>query len=311
MCTYEDCTEADQQYDSIKDWVSHEVNAHRETELQPAKSSEQFSYDGGLSQHFKPATPNDTCRKECPICLKKNPSFVHIGCHLQRIAVSALPRSTGAEDEVGMEENGPEVPKNEYRDSLPSTVSSTSDSEGEVSGGLSTGEGLVSESTPVSAGSLRALDESTEQGVEKATYSTGVDYGNIDMPGRPTKSGYALGTRTTIENKAPIQQSQQQYTSGYQYTYGYQSLRPPTLNTGFPSSSHSMNITNTSSDSGYTTENPSVASPIQQQSYPVQSYPVQQQSANYSYGNQRSPGIEVVRAAPVSSSKNKKERRLR
>lgn len=79
VCTYEDCTEADQQYDSIKDWVSHEVNTHRDKKLQPTSPGEQSSNDRGLSQPPKLLAPNDTCRPECPICLEKNPSFVHIG----------------------------------------------------------------------------------------------------------------------------------------------------------------------------------------------------------------------------------------
>lgn len=79
-----------------------------------------------------------------------------------------------------------------------------------------------------------------------------------------------------------------------------------------------------SSDSGYATRTPSVASPVSQQSYPTQSYPPQRypvqsygagrqlgpQNASYSDGHQRSPDIEVVHGAPVSSSKHKKERRL-
>ena len=123
----------------------------------------------------------------------------------------------------------------------------------------------------------------------------------------------------------PSYQPQQHY--GDQYKLGYPTLRPPPLNTGYPSSGHSMNRTSShgSSDSGYATGAPSVASPIPQQSYPIQGYPVQsypvqsyvpnrqlsQQSGNYSYGIQRSPNIEVFHAAPVSSSKHKKERRLR
>lgn len=116
------------------------------------------------------------------------------------------------------------------------------------------------------------------------------------------------------------------------FTQGYKTLRPPPLNTGHSGNAYSMNRTSShgSSDSGYATRTPSVASPTQHQSYPVQSYPVSsysvqsypaqnythsrqpsQQSSSYSYSNQLSPEIEVVRAAPISSSKHKKERRLR
>ena len=66
-----------------------------------------------------------------------------------------------------------------------------------------------------------------------------------------------------------------------------------------------------SNDFDYSTRASSVTSSTLQQSYPIQSYSAQsyvptdqlsQQSKDYSYGNQRSPNIEVVRASPVSSS---------
>ena len=81
-----------------------------------------------------------------------------------------------------------------------------------------------------------------------------------------------------------------------------------------------------SSDSGYGTMTPSVASPTPQPSYSTQSYPVQkssfqnystqscfpsQQSPTYTYNAPRNPSIEVVQTAPVSSSKHAKKRRLR
>ena len=119
--------------------------------------------------------------------------------------------------------------------------------------------------------------------------------------------------------------------SDYSYT---QTLRPPTVNL---SNGQYMNRTSShsSSDSGYGTRTPSVASPAPQPSYPTQSYPVQNspfqnystqgysnqsyfpngqlshQSPTYPYSDARSPNIEVVQTAPVSSSKHKKERRIR
>ncbi|KAL9136042.1 MAG: hypothetical protein Q9175_002751 [Cornicularia normoerica] len=146
----------------------------------------------------------------------------------------------------------------------------------------------------------------------------------------------------TIPYSSPIpsNEPQQQYAN---YTHGYSNLRPPPLNTAYLSSGLSMNRTSShgSSDSGYATRTPSVASPISQQNYPAQSYPVQsyavqsyypaqsysvqsypvqscgssrqlsQPSADDSYRNQRNPGIEIVHTPPVSSSKHKKERRPR
>lgn len=142
-----------------------------------------------------------------------------------------------------------------------------------------------------------------------------------------SQNGYQGATYPYVSSNY---QPQPQYTSGYKYTHEYQTLRPPQLNTGSSSNGYSMDRTSShgSNDSGYFTRAPSVASPTLQQSYPMQSYPAQsypiqsypaqsyvptgqlsQQSTDYSYGNQRSPNVEVVRAPPVSSSRHKKERR--
>ena len=116
--------------------------------------------------------------------------------------------------------------------------------------------------------------------------------------------------------------------NNYPYTPSAQSLRPPTVNAGYSSNGYYMNRTSShsSSDSGYGTRTPSVASPTPQPSYPTQSYPIQnssfqnyssqsyfpsQQSPTYAYNAPRNPSIEVVQTAPVSSSKHKKERRIR
>ena len=125
--------------------------------------------------------------------------------------------------------------------------------------------------------------------------------------------------------------------SNYQYPPSAQTLRPPTVNTGYPSNGYTMNRTSSpgSSDSGYGTRTLPKDSPIPQPSYPTQSYPVQnspfqnystqgyspqsyfsnrqpsQQSPTYPYSNARSPSSEFIEAAPISSSKHKKERRIR
>ncbi|KAF6218536.1 hypothetical protein HO133_005885 [Letharia lupina] len=113
---------------------------------------------------------------------------------------------------------------------------------------------------------------------------------------------YSCGSASDHPNFAyssgpPSYQHQQQTTRGYQYPHGNQNLRPPPLNTSY--SCYSMNRTSShgSSDSGYVTSH-------------VPSRQLSQQSPSYSYDNQRSPDIEVVHAAPVSSSRHKKERRL-
>ena len=139
--------------------------------------------------------------------------------------------------------------------------------------------------------------------------------------------GQALGfsSNSSHTSGTPSYQHQQQTTSGYQYPHGNQNLRPPPLNAGYHFRDNSMKRSSChgTSDSGYTTRVPSVASPQPQQSYPVQSYPVQsypvQSYPVHSYvpsrqlGPQKAdrPGIEVVHTAHVSSSKYVKERKLR
>ena len=108
MCTYEDCAEGDQQYDSFGDWVSHEVNTHRDREVRPASFSQQSPEycdlnpeSPGLSQPLTSIAPDEVSRRECPICLEKNPTFYHIGLHLRRFAAFALPNAVGTdEDEI-------------------------------------------------------------------------------------------------------------------------------------------------------------------------------------------------------------------
>ena len=120
------------------------------------------------------------------------------------------------------------------------------------------------------------------------------------------------------------------------YSYN-QTLRPPTFNTGYRSNGHNMDRTSShgSSDSGYGTRTPSVASPAPQPSYPTQIYPVQnspyqnystpgyssqsyfpnrqlsQQNPTYTYSDAQSPSIEVIKTAPISSSRHKKEHKIR
>ena len=147
-------------------------------------------------------------------------------------------------------------------------------------------------------------------------------YGNGDIYPNPT-----VRHILNIANLKPHWIDTRLKYSNYPYPSSAQTLRPPTVNTGYPSSGYYMNRTSShgSSDSGYGTRTPSVASPTPQPSYPTQSYPVQnystqgyfsngqlsQQSSTYSYSDARSPGIEVVQTAPVSSSRHKRERRIR
>ena len=108
MCTYEHCAEGDQQYDNFNDWVSHEVNAHRHEITQTSSPSQEPSeeYHSTLvlsKDSLQPQSsiaPKDISRQECPICLEKNPTFYHIGLHLRRLAIFALPNSVETDEDT-------------------------------------------------------------------------------------------------------------------------------------------------------------------------------------------------------------------
>ena len=118
ICTYQNCPEGDLQYDNIKDWVSHEIRAHLDTKMLRTDISEQYPEDHRRSQRSHVITPNDTSRQECPLCLVKDPTFVHIGRHLQDAAVFALPNSMGPDEDNTLEDRGSNIANIDNRDSM-------------------------------------------------------------------------------------------------------------------------------------------------------------------------------------------------
>ncbi|KAF6232486.1 hypothetical protein HO173_009366 [Letharia columbiana] len=130
VCTYKDCTEADQQYDNIKDWVNHEIKIHRGLERQMDDPSEQSSDAHSESQdpreflpqtqHPNPLTPNDVWREECPICQETHPSFSHVALHLRKIAVFALPKSAGSDEDSTVGDQGSKHANIDDQDSMSS-----------------------------------------------------------------------------------------------------------------------------------------------------------------------------------------------
>ncbi|KAL4925914.1 uncharacterized protein BDV17DRAFT_166021 [Aspergillus undulatus] len=88
ICTYSRCKAPDQPYDSIGDWINHEVLNH----------GVQASNKEGLQ-----VTPSESqTQRACPFCLMSAVSPFHIASHLRRIASFALPRYTG-DDNTGDE----------------------------------------------------------------------------------------------------------------------------------------------------------------------------------------------------------------
>lgn len=73
ICTFEDCKDPDQQYDTLSDWIAHEISRHAVT--------------AGLR------IGNEGYTRDCPFCLCPNASSVHVALHLRRISCFSLPRS--------------------------------------------------------------------------------------------------------------------------------------------------------------------------------------------------------------------------
>ena len=121
ICTYRDCKDVDQQYDSFKHWCDHENNHHRivrrctEHPEDVFKSMESWrEHIGTYHLQTSVATPievietafasNDS-ERACPICNQDAVSNEHVGNHLQQIALFALPKSTGLEDDLDLHED--------------------------------------------------------------------------------------------------------------------------------------------------------------------------------------------------------------
>ena len=94
ICTHEYCTEADQLYDSITDWIAHEYHNHKDAMRYPGKICSDEFLASQQEDTSRPPGLDEVCREQCPICDEEEPSVSHIGHHLQKIAAFALPRLT-------------------------------------------------------------------------------------------------------------------------------------------------------------------------------------------------------------------------
>ena len=82
-CAFEDCSISSLQYDSFKEWISHEIS-HIDT--------------GTRNHNHQGKSDVQLFRLQCPICLEQNISFSHVGLHLSRIATFSLPKYTRMEE---------------------------------------------------------------------------------------------------------------------------------------------------------------------------------------------------------------------
>ena len=120
VCTYEKCVDADRPYDTRRDWIAHEISSHRriwrclehaDLTFQNLKAyeehlQEEHQHEEQLqsSQLLKAGESTSVLPdRPCPFCQVELSSAAalqdHIAFHLERIALFALPRSTGVEDE--------------------------------------------------------------------------------------------------------------------------------------------------------------------------------------------------------------------
>ncbi|KAL8810332.1 MAG: hypothetical protein Q9200_002669 [Gallowayella weberi] len=107
---------ADQQFDSFKQWHAHEINDHRLARecvehpgeifrsLQDWREHIASYHMDSLSTKHLEIIANDSGMSEetrsCPICSEQTVTPEHVGVHLQQLALFALPRSTGLEDDL-------------------------------------------------------------------------------------------------------------------------------------------------------------------------------------------------------------------
>lgn len=92
ICTFEDCQDPDQQYDSLHDWVAHESLKH--TIVGNNDKQVYLKLGNTISEGQGNITTGN-----CIFCGKHNKSAVHVAWHLRRIALFALPRSTESESQ--------------------------------------------------------------------------------------------------------------------------------------------------------------------------------------------------------------------
>ena len=100
ICTHEYCTEAEQQYDSITDWITHEYYNHNDAMQYPGKVCSDDFLASQQGDTCRPPGLYEVCREQCPICDEEKPSISHVSHHLRTIAAFALPMSMISEDDI-------------------------------------------------------------------------------------------------------------------------------------------------------------------------------------------------------------------
>ncbi|KAG8161163.1 hypothetical protein KVR01_009427 [Diaporthe batatas] len=129
ICTYEDCRNPTQLYDSRKDWVQHENSEHRKVWRCPEHENKVFESIDGYRRHLRERHAGsiggeaslariiqasesvaDTSKRACPICTVEldtgRAMEGHIALHLERFASFSLPRSVDNDDDGSNADSG-------------------------------------------------------------------------------------------------------------------------------------------------------------------------------------------------------------
>ena len=185
ICTYEHCTEADQQYDCVTDWIAHEYYNHEDAMRYPGRI-----YSDGIpasQQDDTSRSPSlyDVCRQQCPICDKEEPSFIHVAQHLRRIAVFVLPRSAILEDEVApgsQNSNDADLQSDEDLAEMLSESESEDTEDGVMAETMTTLS--ATRANLLSSNALKQLDHSRQTGPSIRDYLR-----NLDLDGSERDAG--------------------------------------------------------------------------------------------------------------------------
>ncbi|PKY00856.1 hypothetical protein P168DRAFT_285012 [Aspergillus campestris IBT 28561] len=102
VCTYKYCSDPDQQYDSFSDWVTHETLRHK---LTSQSTSHECEIGESQSINREVSTVDTLTTRECPFCLIRDATQIHIACHLRRIACFAIRGAGGGEENDDIEAN--------------------------------------------------------------------------------------------------------------------------------------------------------------------------------------------------------------
>ena len=255
MCTYEDCKEADRQYDTIKDWVNHEISYHRQPQHQIHHSSKASSDLPSPAQESKQSLSDnanalsliDVWRDVCPICAKVEPSLGHVALHLQKFAIFALPNIIAPDESSASAYLGSNIASIDDQNLMSKSINSEEEdkdrlgkdktgdhlkkSDPRPSENIAPNEKISKRDVQRSERGLQQVSRSIERGVRMDTFITGLESDNVrshleenknDLPASMNNLSFYV----QIDHVGPNQaQPTRLGTSGF--------WLPPTVETGY------------------------------------------------------------------------------